>query len=64
MRLVPIACALLCLACGAAWAQDNAPANAAGILILGDSNSEGPFGGLLYETLSRGIRIHVRGRFM
>ena len=51
MRLFAIACALICLAGSAAWAQGNAPAPTAGILILGDSNSEGPFGGTLYDTL-------------
>jgi len=39
------------LAAGApAMAQDAAPSGA-GILILGDSNSEGPFGGTLYDAL-------------
>ncbi|HEX4292826.1 MAG TPA: hypothetical protein VHZ29_01695 [Rhizomicrobium sp.] len=40
-----------------------APATAApgaGILILGDSNSEGPFGGTLYDTL-RGLHDPVTG---
>jgi hypothetical protein len=32
-------------------ARAAAPAGAAGILILGDSNSEGPFGGRLYDAL-------------
>ena len=38
--------------------DDNAPAHApsgAGVLILGDSNSEGPFGGTMYDAL-RGMR--------
>jgi len=44
--------ALLC----PAWAQ----ADAAGVLILGDSNSEGPFGGALYDAL-RVLRDPVSG---
>jgi hypothetical protein len=43
-----------------ATAQD-AGSPSAGILILGDSNSEGPFGGLLYDTL-RATRDPVSGR--
>jgi hypothetical protein len=35
--------------------------SAAGILIIGDSNSEGPFGGTLYDTL-RALRDPVTGR--
>jgi hypothetical protein len=41
-----------------AAAQD---ASSAGILILGDSNSEGPFGGLVYDTL-RATRDPVSGK--
>jgi hypothetical protein len=37
------------------------PQQSAGILILGDSNSEGPFGGTLYDAL-RAMRDPVTGR--
>ena len=45
-------------ASGCARAQD---ASRAGILILADSNGEGPFGGLLYETL-RAMRDPLGGQ--
>jgi hypothetical protein len=51
MRTFLVASVLVCFAVGAAWGQSAAPAESAGILILGDSNSEGPFGGTLYDTL-------------
>jgi hypothetical protein len=51
MRILVIASVLFCLAGSAAWAQGDSPSRSAGILILGDSNSEGPFGGTLYDTL-------------
>jgi hypothetical protein len=66
MRLFAIACALVCFAGMAAWGQGSAPSETAGILILGDSNSEGPFGGTLYDTLlairppGSGVAINVK----
>ena len=45
------------LACAPAQAESSA----AGILILGDSNSEGPFGGALYNAL-RALRDPVSGQ--
>jgi hypothetical protein len=51
MRLFALACALVCLAGTLAPGEGRASAQSAGILILGDSNSEGPFGGTLYDTL-------------
>jgi len=66
MRIFLIASAMFCLAGGAAWAQSAPPTESAGILILGDSNSEGPFGGKIYETLREmrdpvsGLPVHVK----
>jgi hypothetical protein len=51
MRLFAIVCVLACLAGTVAWGQGSAPSQTTGILILGDSNSEGPFGGTLYDAL-------------
>lgn len=60
MRYFGLLIALLAFAGAMAHAQDGAPADSAGILILGDSNSEGPFGGTLYEAL-RAMRDPVSG---
>jgi hypothetical protein len=57
---------LLCLgliASAVAPAFAAGPVPAAGILILGDSNSEGPFGGTLYDTL-RAMRDPVSGQML
>jgi hypothetical protein len=51
MRILVIASIFFCLAGAAAPGQAAPPTESAGILILGDSNSEGPFGGTLYDTL-------------
>jgi hypothetical protein len=61
MRSFLIAGLLFCLAGTAALGQGVPPALSAGILILGDSNSEGPFGGTLYDTLRamRGARSGI-----
>ncbi len=44
-------------------ARGESPSAAAGILILGDSNSEGPFGGTLYDTL-RAVHDPVSGQLL
>ncbi|MBS0471746.1 MAG: hypothetical protein JSR60_11790 [Proteobacteria bacterium] len=53
-----IAVIAACLFATAALAQDRAPA---GILILGDSNAEGPFGLTLYQAM-RALNDPVSGR--
>lgn len=54
------ACAFLGAATSLGAAYGESP-SAAGILIIGDSNSEGPFGGTLYDTL-RAMRDPVSGQ--
>ncbi|MGD0142202.1 MAG: hypothetical protein ABSC92_03505, partial [Rhizomicrobium sp.] len=51
IRQLAIVSILLIFAGAAAWGQGGVPAHSFGILILGDSNSEGPFGGTLYDAL-------------
>jgi hypothetical protein len=55
--MIRILIACLLVLCGAlpAWAGSGA-----GVLVLGDSNSEGPFGGTLYDAL-RGMRDPASG---
>lgn len=58
--LLLLAAGFLAVLAGAPGHAQNAPPQAAGILILGDSNSEGPFGLTLYDTL-RATRDPVNG---
>ncbi len=53
----------LLVACAFLGAAHGESPSAAGILILGDSNSEGPFGGTLYDTL-RATRDPLSGRLL
>jgi hypothetical protein len=63
VRLCILACALFVLIAASAFAGAQKAPDAAGILILGDSNSEGPFGGTLYDSL-RAMRDPVTGELV